>query len=87
MAEVDAPLEVGIIRGHVIGTDQVINASSGPAHCCHDIIPRLQLGHVRANGFDAAESFMANHEEVETGRSRAVLSGIDFFVGAVDAHA
>src|SRR5436190_2107497 len=86
VAQIDAALEVGVISSHVICTDEVINALAGTANRGDHIITRLQFGHIRADSFDAAESFMADHQEVEAGGSCTIFSRVDLFVSAVHAN-
>src|ERR1041385_5218909 len=86
MAQVDATLEVGVVGRHVVGADEVIDASAGTANGGHYIVARLQFGHIRTNGFDATEPFVADHQEVEPGGSRAIFSRVDLFVSAVHAN-
>src|SRR5205807_10501044 len=57
MAQADAALEICIIGGHVVGADQVVNASPWAANRSHDIVARAQLSHVRTNRFDLTKTF------------------------------
>ena len=87
VAKVDAPLEVGIVGGHVVRADQVIETSPRSPNCGDDIISRLQLSHIRTNRFHPAETFMSDDQKVVSRRSCAVFCGIDLFVGAIHSDA
>src|SRR5438105_6778848 len=86
MAQADAALEICIIGGHVVGADQVVNASPWAANRSHDIVARAQLSHVRTNRFDLTKTFVANHQKVKARRGGSVFGGVDLFIGAVYAY-
>ena len=87
MESTDSPLEVDLVGGHVVGTDLVVDAAAAPPDSGHHVITGLEFGDVGADGLDAAEVLVAHDQEVVALGRRAVLGGIDLFVGAVHATA
>ena len=87
MAAADAALEVHLVRGHVVGTDLVVDAGASASHGRNDVVTRRDLAHVRTDGLHSAEVFMADRQKVVAVRSGAVFAGIDLLIGAVDAAA
>ena len=43
VAQVDAALVVGVIRGHIVGADQVINALAWPPYGGYDVVARASF--------------------------------------------
>ena len=87
VAQIDAALEVLRVGRHVLETDGVIDARARAPHGGDHVVAWRDRGDVRADGFDAAEAFVADDQEIVTGRRRTVLGRIDLAVGAVDADA
>ena len=87
VTQIDATLEVRIVRRHVVRADQIVDARAGPAHSSHYVITRLHFSHVWTNRFNLPETFMTNDQEILSGRRLAILSGIDLFVRAIDTDA
>src|SRR5215469_4637508 len=87
MTQIDSAFEVSVVGSHVVGTDQVVNASAWAANGGDHIVAGFHFGNVRANGLDPAESLMANDEEVKSRRSGPVFRGIDLSVSSIDPDA
>src|SRR5262249_43171560 len=86
MAEVDAALIVGVVSGHVVGTDMVIDTGAWPAHRRHHIVAEPQFRDIRPNSLDLAKTFVAKNQEIVPSGRHAIFGGVDLAVGAVDAH-
>jgi hypothetical protein len=86
VAQIDAALKVRIIRRHVVGADQVVDARTRTAYRCDHIIARLQFRHVRTDSFDLAKTFVTDHQKIVALRGLPILCRIDFLVGAVNAN-
>src|SRR5262249_13653778 len=87
VAQVNTPFEIGIVGGHVVCADLIVYSHTWTADRGDDIGARLKLGNIRANSFNTPETFVTQHQEVITRRSRAVFRSIDFLVGTVDTNA
>src|SRR5215471_10928725 len=87
VAEIDAPFKVGVVRGHILQPDPVVNAATRPAHHGHDVVAGDELHNVRSDFFYAAEALVPYHEKIEALRSGAVLGCVDFLVRTVHADA
>ena len=72
VAQVDAPLVIGVVGRHIVRADQVIDARTRTAHRGHDIVARLQFCDIGSDGFHLAEAFMADDQN----RIREVLRRI-----------
>src|SRR6266851_5000211 len=83
VAQIDAALVVRVVRGHVVGADQVINALAWPANSRHDVVAGPHFGDIWADGLNLTETLVADDQEVVSGRRCSVFSGVDLFVGAV----
>src|SRR5262249_46397991 len=84
MTKVDSTFEVSIVGRHVVGADKIVDARPGTTDGGDHIIARLYLRDVWTNGFDLAETFVADDQEVVSRRRLTIFGGIDFLVGAVD---
>src|SRR5215469_682907 len=87
VTQIDSAFEVSIVGSHVVGADQVINASAWAANGSDHIVAGFHFGNVRANSLDPAKTFMANDEEVKSHRSGPVFRGIDLSVSPIDTDA
>ena len=86
MQQVDAAFIVGLVDGHVIMTDLVVDAVSRPPHRGGYIVARLQLGDTVSHLHHPPEALVANDEEIIAGRSAAIFSRVDLLVGTVDSN-
>ena len=84
MAQVDAALEIGVVRGHVVRSDQVVDTPAGATDRGHNVVSRPHLRYVRSHGLDLAEAFVADDQEFESRRRGAILGRVDLFVRPVD---
>src|SRR5215510_11125015 len=87
VAQVDPTLEVGVVRGHVVRPDQVVDARARATNGGDDIVARPNLRHVRPDGLDLPKALVSDDQEVESSGRRTVLGRVDFLVGTVDADA
>src|SRR2546430_2392085 len=87
MPEIDAALEVGVIRGHVRVADLVVNAGTRTAHGGDDVVAGPELGDVGPHFLDAAKALVADNQKVVPIRRGAILRRVDFLVGAVNTNA
>src|SRR6266853_3274427 len=85
MPQVDAPFEIGIVGGHILQPDLIVDAETGPTDHRDHVVAGRKLGHVRTDLLDLAKALVADDQEVEAVRGGAVLRGIDLFVRSVDA--
>ncbi len=87
MQQIDAALEVGVVSGHVLQADFVVDAHSGAADRRDDVIAGGKFADMRADSFHAAKTFVPEDQKFIAGRRSAVFGGVDFLVGAVHADA
>ena len=87
MPQVDAALEVGVVGGHVVGADEVVETLAGAPHRRHHVIAGTELGDVLAHRLDPPEALVTRDQEVVSLGGRAVLGRVDLLVGPVDADA
>src|SRR6266852_6333115 len=83
VAQIDAALVVRVVRGHVVGADQVINAFARPAHRGHNVVAGFHFGDTGADGFVLTEALVTNDQEIKSRGRCSVLGGVDLFVGSV----
>ena len=81
----DPALEVHVVGRHVGCADAVVDAHPGPAHRGDHIVAHHELRHPRANLLHDAETLVAQRQKRAAFGGLAVLGGVDFLVGAVDA--
>ncbi len=85
---IDAALKIDIIGGHVLQADLVIDTLSRAAYTCHDIRSRSNgIRNMWTDPHHLAKVPVTRDEEVTALRGHAVFGLIDFFIGAVNAHA
>ena len=87
MQQIDAALVVGIVGGHVVGADEVVDTLAGPAYGRYHVIAGLQLADIGADFFHHTKAFVAGDQKIVAFRRRAILCRIDLFVSAIHAHA
>ena len=85
MAEIDATLEVGVVGGHVLQADPVVDARSWAPYGRYNVVACLEVRNLWSCLLDHAEALMPDDQVVVTGWRRAVLGGVDLLVGTVDA--
>src|SRR5208283_3260622 len=85
--QVDAPLVIGVVGGHIVRADQVIDARTRAAYRGHDVVARLQLRGIRTDSFHLAETLMADDQKIVSWGRCTVLGSVDFFVGSVNDYA
>src|SRR2546421_6454940 len=86
-SQVDAALEVGVVRSHVVGADLIVETRTRAAHGESNIVAGLKLSNVRANVFHTAKTLMSDNQIVAAVRRGPIFGGIDFLVRAVDTDA
>lgn len=86
VAQVDTALEVGIVGGHVISADLVVDAGPRPAHSGHHVVARLEFRDFRTYCFHSSKAFVTGDKEIIPLRRRAVLSCVDLFIRAVHSY-
>ncbi len=86
--QVDAPLEIHVVGGHVLQADQVIEAVAGSAHRRDDVVPGLDgTWDVEANLVHLTEVLVPGDEEVRPLWRLRILGLVDLPVSAVHANA
>src|SRR5262249_21076454 len=85
--EIDAAFVVGLVCGHVVSADEVIDTFPRTADRGYNKVTGFQLAHIWAYLLHHPKAFMTRDQKVISLRSASVFGGIDFFVGAINAHA
>src|SRR5262245_60237317 len=85
VAEVDATLVVGLLAGHIVGADEVVDRAAGAADGGGDVVARLNALHVGADFLNDAKGLVTDDEVAVAWRSVAVEGVVDLAVGGIDA--
>ena len=87
MCSADAGLDEDVVRGEVRAADAVVGAATGPADGDHHEPTDLDLARgTRTDLHDAAQRFVAQHQEVGALRRAAVLAADEVRVRAAQAR-
>src|SRR2546421_7628095 len=64
-SQVDAALEVGVVRSHVVGADLIVETRTRAAHGESNIVAGLKLSNVRANVLDRKSTRLnSSHDQI-----------------------
>src|SRR5690242_19906535 len=87
MPQVDATLKVHTVGSHVICADQVIDAATWSADCCHDVITGHNRMHICAYLNNATKRLMSCDKEIVTIWGLTIFGSVDLLVSSVHANA